>query len=237
MQSVKIYVIHAGNLPERKVHIDNQLKNLNLSSDFILSWDAPSIDSQVKREWRIAETLSPPQQSCALKHVEALSRISEKPEDSWHLVLEDDVVLSEEFVDALNTTMVEARSFGEIAVVFLGSGGNFYTPRSRRTAGTHLYRAGKGRLADSYMLKPNPARLRLEKIKQIGITKPIDNLYDDIDKELGIEILWYEDPVVEQGSKNGLFKTELETPRHRFLQKYFFLLEKLRRKWLYQLWK
>lgn len=67
--------------------------------------------------------------------------------------------------------------------------------------------------------------------------KPIDNMFDVMDPQIGVQILWFEDPVVEQGSKSGIFTTALEQAPPNWLQGLKFRLEKLRRKYLYQLWK
>ena len=50
-------------------------------------------------------------------------------------------------------------------------------------------------------------------------------------------MLWLEEPVVEQGSKNGLFQTALEAAAPRPVQRLKFSWEKFRRKYLYQLWR
>jgi glycosyl transferase family 25 len=58
-----------------------------------------------------------------------------------------------------------------------------------------------------------------------------------MDKQLGIQIIWLEDPVVEQGSKNGLFNSALETAPPLWLKAIFFRWEKFKRKYFYQLWR
>jgi glycosyl transferase family 25 len=69
------------------------------------------------------------------------------------------------------------------------------------------------------------------------MSHPIDNQFDVMDRKIGIQMLWLEDPVVEQGSKNGRFITAIDKQHPRWLQWLQFHAEKLRRKWLYQLWR
>jgi glycosyl transferase, family 25 len=133
--------------------------------------------------------------------------------------------------------MAEASAITTPHVVFIGSGGNFYTPKSRRVPGKRLYLAKRGRFADSYILGAETAKLRIEWIQQYGIVGPIDCHFDDVDPKLGIEWYWLEDPVVEQGSKNGLFRSALEPAPPNPIQRVRFGWEKIRRKYIYQLWR
>ena len=50
-------------------------------------------------------------------------------------------------------------------------------------------------------------------------------------------MLWLEEPVVEQGSKLGLFTTTLEPAKPDWLQRLSFKWERFRRKYVYQLWR
>ncbi|MDD2802096.1 hypothetical protein [Methylovulum sp.] len=70
------------------------------------------------------------------------------------------------------------------------------------------------------------------------ISRPIDDQFDFIDKELGITMLWLEEPVVEQVSKNGLFSNTLDTKApSQWLQALSFYWQKFRRKYVYQVWR
>jgi glycosyl transferase family 25 len=131
----------------------------------------------------------------------------------------------------------ESVNFSGPKVIFIGSGGNFYTPKSMRIPGQHLYAMHKGRFADSYIIDAETAKKRLDWIQQHKMTAPVDNEFDKIDRELGIKLLWLEDPVVEQGSKSGLFVSSIEKALPNWLQAWTFFWEKMRRKYLYQLWR
>ena len=69
------------------------------------------------------------------------------------------------------------------------------------------------------------------------MTKPIDVTFEAIDRDRGIRFLWLEDPVVEQGSKLGMFRTTLEDSPPNWLQALRYRFERLRRRYLYQLWR
>lgn len=232
----QVYVINVKSFETRRRHVVAELARFGIQPEFIHDWDIPDLNERSAQWFQQPTSLSPAQQSCCMKHIEALQRIVARGQDDA-LILEDDVVLAAGFAEAVRIATRERRQFPDLHVVFLGNGGNFYTPRSQRREGQHLYRAGKGRFGDSYMVNARTARARLDWIRQHLITMPIDNQFDVIDRELGIAMLWYEDPVVEQGSKNGRFQSQIESDPPPWLKGLAFGWEKLRRKYLYQLWR
>ena len=232
----QIYVINVRSFEARRRHIVAQLERFGLQGELIHEWDASDLTPDTDRRYFPSGALSPGQKSCAMKHVEALRRIVERGQAAA-LVLEDDVVLACDFAEGVRAALEEAAQYPAERVVFIGSGGNFYTPRSRRRPGQRLYPSTRGRFADSYVIGKEAARRRLERIEASGISRPIDNEFQHIDLELGIQMLWLEEPVVEQGSKSGLFPTALVRQPPPFVQRLRFAWEKLRRKYLYQLWR
>lgn len=231
-----ILIINPKRFVERRRHVEAQLARFGLRGEVIDEHDAEEISDELDRRYFKGEELSRGQKSCALKHVAALQRIAEH---GWQrcLVLEDDVVLADGFVAGVQAALAETRGLPRPFVIYLGAGGNFYTPASRRQPGRRIYAAQKGRLADSYIAGAEEARLRLERIRAVPMHKPIDNTFDTIDRQAGIRFLWLEDPVVEQGSKVGLFRSSLEAAPPNWLQGLRHRLERFRRKHLYQLWR
>ncbi|UCG98950.1 MAG: glycosyltransferase family 25 protein [Burkholderiales bacterium] len=231
-----ILIVSARSFVERRRHVAAQLARLGLRGDFIDEFDADDITAEVERRHFAGDGLSRGQKSCALKHVAAMRRIVE---NGWQrcLVLEDDVVLADGFVDGVRAALAETRGLAHPFVVYIGAGGNFYTPASRRQPGRRVYEAAKGRFADSYILGADEARLRLARIDAGPMHKPIDVAFEAIDREVGIRFLWLEEPVVEQGSKLGMFRSSLEPAPPNWLQALRYRLERLRRKHLYQLWR
>lgn len=231
-----IYVLNVKAFHERLASITAQLASLGLTAEIIQDWDPADLTPEAEARWFVPGKLTAPQRSCALKHVEALQRIVARGH-SHALVLEDDAVLAPDFVDGMRRALAEAGRYPDTSVIFIGSGGNFYTPRSRREPGRSLYPGPRGRFADSYLLGAAAARRRLDWIAQHRIDEPMDNQFETVDRQTGIEMLWLEDPVVEQGSKNGRFVTAIDRQHPRWVQWLQFHWEKLRRKWLYQLWR
>ena len=232
----QIYVINVRSFKERREHIKSELKKFNLDGSFVFEWDVPEITQEVTKKFFKGLDLSLAQKSVALKHISALEKIVDENQKAV-LILEDDVVLGESFCQGVNSALQEAKIVMKPHVIFIGCGGNFYTPKSERRDGQSLYENTRGRFGDSYIIGKEAAGLRLDWIYANKVSKPIDNQFEYIDNCLGITMFWLEDPVVEQGSKNGLFKTELESPLPKFYQRLKFLWEKFRRKYIYQLWR
>jgi len=227
-----ILVINPRDFVDRRRSIERQLQTLALKYEFIHSYDADDLDAATIGKYFKNADLSPGQQSCALKHLQALQLIAER---NWQraLVLEDDAILTRDFSEGIRKALRESEGFDFPYVLLVGSGGNQYTPRNRRVPGQCLYRADKGRLTEAYVLPSRTARLRAEWIDRNGISLPIDNLFDRMDRELNIGLYWLEPPIVEQGSKNGRFRSVLEPAPPNFVRRVTSVLQKLRRKYLY----
>lgn len=233
----RIYVLNVKKFTDRRQFMEQQLEQFGLQAEFIFDWDVEDLTSEIIDQYFNSTQLTPAQQSCALKHVMALEKIANSQDGRFALILEDDAVLSNAFMLGMERAVEQSVQFPGEKVIYIGSGGNFFTPKSQRKPGQYLYLNTRCRFADSYLLDNLTARMRLQWIKSHKISAPIDNQFEIIDKELGIQILWLEEPVVEQGSKNGLFQSALEADPPPWLKGIFFGWEKLKRKYIYQLWR
>lgn len=231
----RIYVLNVKKFTDRRQFMEQQLEKFGLKAEFIFDWDVEDLIPEIINKYFSNSQLTPAQQSCALKHILALEKIATS-QDKFALVLEDDAVFSNDFLLGLQHAIEQSTQFTGDKVIYIGSGGNFFTPKSQRKPGQFLYPGTRCRFADSYMLDSSTAKKRLEWFQSHKISAPIDNQFDAIDKELDIQTLWLEDPVVEQGSKNGLFQSALEADPPPWLKGIFFGWEKLKRKYIYQLW-
>jgi glycosyl transferase, family 25 len=231
-----IYVINVKKFVKRREFMQDQLAKFGIDAEFILDWDIDDLTTKIIDEYFAGDGVSPAQISCALKHVMVLQRIVDSGTQS-NLILEDDAILAPEFAQGVQYALQEGADFSGLKVIFIGSGGNFYTPKSMRIPGQHLYPMHKGRFTDSYIIDAKTAKKRLDWIRQHKMTGPIDNQFDKMDRELGVKLLWLEDPVVEQGSKSGLFASSIEKALPNWLQAWTFFWEKMRRKYIYQLWR
>ena len=204
-----IFVIHASTFTERRRFIEAQMAALGLAFEFVLDFDIPAIPEDLRQLLFKDSSLSPAQQSCALKHWQAHRLIVER-NISRALVLEDDVILSPAFWPALEGLMPEELALGDPHVTFLGCGGHYYVPHGQIRSGQWLYPRNQGKFADSYIVSLATAKRRLDWIEVNGITQPIDHTFEHVDRTLATPMFWLEPPVVEQGSHNGMFPSALD---------------------------
>jgi glycosyl transferase family 25 len=207
-----IFVIHAASLSDRRRLIEAQLSARGLAHEFILDYDIPAIPPELRERLIRTASLSPAQQSCALKHWHAHVLAAERGLGRV-LVLEDDVILAADFSAVLARALNEEMAIAEPHVTFLGCGGHYYVPKEDLRPGRLLYRRNQGKFADSYIVEAGAVRRRLDWIAAHGIDRPIDHLFEAIDRECGTPMYWLEPPIVEQGSHNGRFGSALE-PSH-----------------------
>lgn len=231
-----IFVLNVKKFSERRTFMEQQLAAADMQAEFILDWDIEDLNEEIiGRFFTAGNNMSAAQKSCALKHVAALQKTAAS--GGLALILEDDAVFGKDFALGVQRALQQSGQFPGEKVIYIGSGGNFFTPKSQRKTGQYLYKGSRGRFTDSYIIDSATAQKRLEWIATHRITESIDNQFDKMDRLLGIQILWLEDPVVEQGSKNGLFNSALEAAPPLWLKAILFRWEKLKRKYIYQLWR
>ena len=232
-----VYVIHARQFTVRAAHIKSELERFGIPFEFIETHDAATLTPEILRQHLAPESeLLPAHVSCTLKHFEALRRIA----SDGHrlvLVLEDDVVLAENFCEELVKIAEEAGRLKPPYSIQLGCANNLYVPGRSRLPGKRLYEAGEVRATDAYLIGADAARLRLAWLEQNKIHLPTDHLFNLIDRQNKIRFFWSEPALTEQGSMNGLFSSELDARRKgRSLryQKWKFWWQRLRRKYIYR---
>jgi len=232
-----VYVLNVKKFTQRRVFMEKQLAREGLQAEFIFDWDVDELTAEtIDRYFAKDNNLSDAQKSCALKHITALQKAAQSNSE-FVLILEDDAVFAKDFSLGLQRALTQSGQFSDDKVIYIGSGGNFFTPKSQRKQGQYLYLGTRGRFADSYIINSVTAQKRLDWIMTHKVSDPIDNQFEHIDQQLGIKIVWLEGPIVEQGSKNGLFDSTLEPAPPTWMQSLLFNFEKLKRKYIYQLWR
>ncbi|MCB0403260.1 MAG: hypothetical protein KDD51_00640 [Bdellovibrionales bacterium] len=203
-----IFVIHCKKGYEARARsIEKQLSKLPAGFEYILEKDAHELTPE--DTGRFASSLSPGTQSVVCKHQIAHKLAYERGYERC-LVLEDDALLSKNFSEKLPLVLAESRRLGEDHTVFLSSACHMYTPRSRLRKGTLLYEHDASRAADSYILTLTACKKRLEWLHSHPVHWPIDHLFNQMDRDLGLKFMWLGEPIVEQGSENGTFPSWVE---------------------------
>ena len=193
---------------DRERHILKEFARRGVPVHFFLDWDIPDVTDDIRASFVGSDKLLPSEVSLALKHVGIWQAFLET-DKPYCLVFEDDVFLDADFVGKFNACIAEFGSPDRKAVVYIGSGSNYYVPRWKLRRGQRLYPALHARCTDSYLITRSVAKARLDWLVEHKLSRPIDHQVERIDEKLGIEMLWFERPIVEQGSQNGAFHSSI----------------------------
>lgn len=203
---------------DRRRHIVTEFERRAVPVSFYTDWDQPDITPEVRGELIAPGFVHPAQVSLALKHVGIWLDFLET-DLPYCLVFEDDVFLARDFNVKFRQGLAELGDPSRKAVIYLGNGSNYYTPLWKLRRGQKLYPALHARCADSYLITRPVAEARCAWIAENKVSKVIDHQIEQMDQILGIEMLWFERPIVEQGSENGAFHTSVAGKRHPLLYK------------------
>lgn len=100
---MNIIVISLERAPERRERIFHQLKELGIDAVIMDAVDGSKLSSEEldKRikigRWRVGEKFEPGEIGCTMSHIQAL-KIAKENEWPWVIILEDDVILADDFV-------------------------------------------------------------------------------------------------------------------------------------------
>ena len=193
---------------DRRRHIVKEFGRRGVPVYFYTDWDQPEVTPDIRAELIAPDFVHPARVSLALKHA-GIWRDFLETDLPYCLVFEDDVFLARDFVAKFRQGLTELGDPTRKAVIYLGNGSNYYTPSWKLRRGQKLYPALHARCADSYLITRPVAEARCAWIAQNKISRPIDHQIEQMDDELGIEMLWFERPIAEQGSENGAFQTSV----------------------------
>ena len=239
-QIAAVFVIHARKYADRAAHMKKELARFDIPFEFIEPFDADMLDAAAQSRYLAPVTnLSLAQHSCTLKHFEAMRRIADR-NCPLALVLEDDVLLADNFIEELGRIVTEAGRLAPPFTIQIGCANNMYVPKNKLVPGRRLYEAREVRAADAYLINAEAARKRVSWLDQNKIHLPPDHLHTFIDRAYDIKVYWSDPTLVEQGSMNGLFNSVLEDGRKSkplWLMKLTFGWQRLRKKYIYRWFK
>lgn len=198
---------------DRERHILSEFRRRGVPVNWYLDWDIADI-SEAQRHLFSACGVNPAEVSLSMKHV-GIWREFLATDLPFCLVFEDDVFLARDFVARLRQCLDELGDPKRSAVVYLGNAGNYYTPRTSLVNGRSLYPAPHSRCTDSYLLTRSAADARCRWFMKNKLERPLDHQVNVIDAHANIDVLWFERPIVEQGSANGAFPTSITPSRQR----------------------
>ena len=217
---------------DREQHIARQIGRHGIPATWYLDWDVSDITDEDVERVATPGALKMAELSCSLKHI-GIWRAFLKTDKPYCLVLEDDVFLAANFNAKFNIALAELGDPNRKAAIYIGNAGTYYISAFKLKRGKHLYSAPHGKATDSYIITRSVAEARCAWFDARKMTGPIGHEIDQADAALGVEVLWFERPFVEQGTHTGAFLTSINPDKQRPL--WYKRLEWLYKKYRRQL--
>ncbi len=224
LQVDKVFVIHTRTgLGYRRDFMERQMETLGISFEFMLAGDIEDLNQAVLEKY-----FAPPMQvydartSCALKHIYVFEQLIER---SWQnvLILEDDAILSGDFVQDFNALMLEVSERQDIsedlAYICLENSTLEFVPKRQRKRNQKLYAASKTRGGGGYFLTYEVAARVVEYIYQKRCHISNDLFLNALFPILEIPVYWSQPALIEQASNNGMWQSSLGNQGHGFWRK------------------
>ena len=211
---IKIFVLHYSKLTERKKHILEQFEKYNIINfEFIEKYDKDEItenDSIIFNSTYKKSTMS-----LHLKHNYVYKQIAENYDNA--LIFEDDVILSDNFLNKLNNYMYQLPKDWDM--LFIGDGCGLHIEKHIIKPDINVYKKclyptqwggnGASKCSDSFVINKKCAIKLCEYIANLKykIDLPIDWWLNDVSRYYNFNVYWAEPTIVTQGTETGLFKT------------------------------
>jgi GR25 family glycosyltransferase involved in LPS biosynthesis len=213
---MKIFVIHYKKLVDRKNHMLKQFEKYNITDYEFIEIDR---DELQKYDLSIFEkNISNPYKAIFLSHCYAYNQIKDNYNEA--LIFEDDVILSDNFINILNNYLKELPP--DYDMCFLGSCCNLNIPRYNLIPNKKIYKKcleasdwgglGSTRALYCYLVSKNCAIKICEYVNNINykINIATDQWVNIVAKHINLKMYWAEPTIAIQGSENGLFNKSYE---------------------------
>lgn len=205
-----VYVLSVRGFSDRIAHICSEMARQQIQFEFVFDFDPEAIDPAVLSQRFAASDLRITHMSLVLKHIESWRRCVHNGYRRI-LVFEDDAVLASDLAAGFAAAMREADRLQPSWRVYLGCGDNRHVGLGK---GDGVLVPGELLSAtDALVFDRDAAARRLAWIATHKIPRPADWLMREVDARAGVRHYWLRQPLVEQGSMNGLFASVLDDKR------------------------
>lgn len=209
LSDLPIYVISVKSFSDRHKHIETLANSFGFQFIYIFDYDA---DELTEFDWeRVDPVMNPKSVSNTLKHVEAQKLLIASGKKVG-LVLEDDVILFDGFMDNLLRTIELLSQEKDGWLVFLGGADNKIDSRFTESTELRLIENPIS-TAEAYLIDVAGCVKRQEWFSSHIIDRQADHQLKLIDQSLGIRHFWTSIPLATQGSITGQFSTALDQSR------------------------
>lgn len=217
LTQLNIYVIHYTPLKERKAFLKTHLSDLSLKNiEYIEKHDKEDLTQNHLIKFK-PNTLRMGTISLVIKQIYAMELIQQNNFD-FNLILEDDVVLSNNFVNLMTEGIKQLPK--DYDMLFIGDGCNLHIPKSELKPNQLIYKKcveptswggnGATRCTDSMLISKKGAKKICDYfhgLKPYEISLPLDWWLNDTIRKLNLDIYWMEPTIVTQGTQNGMYRS------------------------------
>lgn len=232
-----IYVLSVKTFTDRINHIQQEMAKHQFAFEFIFDYDIEAIDENIDKQYFSQNSkLSPAAKSITLKHISAWQKAILNNHQQI-LVLEDDVVLVNDFPEKLQKILEVARNIQPGYLIFLG-GADTKVPKKFFKNQSELFELCMP-TAEAYITDLTAIKARMAWLSKHKITLPADHATVKIDQDCCIRQYWPKKSLVTQGSVFGLFPTTLDKNRSQkspLVNRALFEWKKLKRRTLPQVY-
>jgi glycosyl transferase, family 25 len=220
-----VYVLSVKSFTERIAHIKSLMQRHDINFKFIFEHDIPEIKKEMLEEtFSTSCTLSMAQKSLVLKHIQAW-RNALQLNFKRIVVFEDDVFFNKNFDKYFEHILTLSRKLDDGYLVFLG-GADAKVPDYFLLSSDLLVPLPIA-TTEGYITDISAVERRLNWISENKVSLPADHLICKMDNILNIQNYWSRYALVEQGSVNGFFTSQLDSHR----RKHSVLFNVLRYRW------
>ena len=219
IKMIKIFTIHYKKLTERKINIINQLEKFGLQTEFVDKFDRDILNDKNLYIFDSNKLGTKFKASAAitLSHIYCFYNISISNDYSYALILEDDALLSDNFLNQLNNYISQLP--GDWDMVFIGDGCNLHIEKKDIKPNINIYKKclyptqwggdGATRCTDSYLVNKKCAVNLCQYINTLSykIDDNIDWWLNKVSRDNNFNVYWAEPTIVTQGTQNGKYKS------------------------------
>jgi GR25 family glycosyltransferase involved in LPS biosynthesis len=197
---MKFYITHYTPLTERKKKILEQLNKFKITNyEFIETYDKEILTENDIKKFKDIKTT---EISLFLKHVE----IFKKEDNDIVIVLEDDAIFAEDFLNKLDNYINELINY-EWDILFCADCCNLH---EKVISNKIFYNTKYSRGTCMYILNKNVSS-KINNIYNLEekIDKAIDLWFNMINDKYKLKYLWSEPTLVKQGSEMGIYRSSI----------------------------
>lgn len=227
--NLKIYIVHYTKLTERKIYLDNLLKDKNIEFEYINEFDQEELNQNnighyYKDDEDLFNTkskiwnkkankyyvLSNPEISCSIKHIEALRKIGYSNKD-FGLVLEDDAIpYKDDYLSQIEKILSKSIKWDAL-FIGNGMGENF---RNKKISYKRFFPINNIKVShpatnclEAYIIKKEVARKIVDSILPFNLVIDWELAYQFY--KLDLNIHWIKKPIFFQGTKENIYESTL----------------------------